>query len=135
MRGVRVLTASAALLLLVFAGGCVSIDIDYSTDRHARVNHVVLCWLKDPDDKAVRQQIVEASEGFRSIPGVLDVRIGKALPSARTIVDDSFDIGIVVVCRDAEALQEYLDHPQHAAAARTLIRPAARKILVYDIVE
>ena len=96
---------------------------------------MVLCWLKDPADTETRDEIMRVSKSFKSIPGVTSVKVGTALPSERSIVDDSFDIGIIIVCRDAAALQGYLEHPKHKEAAEKLIRPKARKVLVYDIVE
>lgn len=127
--------ASALTALALFMGGCISIDLNGSIQSPGRVNHVVLCWLKNPRDTATRDEIIRVSKTFKSIPGVTRVRAGIALPSERGIVDDSFHIGIVVTCRDAAALQTYLDHPTHTEAAKSLIRPAARRVLVYDIVE
>ena len=36
-----------------------------------RVNHIVLCWLKEPGNIAHRKRIIEVSESFRKIPKVL----------------------------------------------------------------
>jgi hypothetical protein len=119
----------------LFSTSCISIDLNGSIQSPGRVNHVVLCWLKNPRDTATRDEIIRVSKTFKSIPGVTKVRAGIALPSERGIVDDSFHIGIVVTCRDAAALQTYLDHPTHTEAAEALIRPAARRVVVYDIVE
>lgn len=130
-----VLAAALASLVGLSAGGCISIDFDGTMRSPGRVNHVVLCWLKNPRDTATRDEIIRVSRSFQRIPGVVGVRAGTALPSGRAIVDDSYDIGLVITCRDREALQAYLDHPRHREAAEALIRPAARKILVYDIVE
>lgn len=126
-----------ATLTGIFAlgtGGCISIDLDLAVSRSQKVQHVVLCWMKDPGDTATRDEIIRVSKTFKRIPGVLGVDTGTALPSGRAIVDDSFDIGIIVTCCDQAALQRYLDHPTHREAADSLIKPAARKILVYDIV-
>ena len=80
-----------------------------STSNHVSsgdVNHVVLMWLKDPSDQAVRQKIIDASETFRQIPGVLDVHHGIAVPSTRPIVDSSFDIGFLISFNDRASLDE-----------------------------
>ena len=58
-----------------------------------------------------RNQIIEISKTFRKILGVLEVRVGRVIKSDRAIVDDSFDVGILVTVSDVERLQEYLDHP------------------------
>jgi hypothetical protein len=97
------------------------------------VDHVVLMWLKDPTDHVARQKIIDAGETFRQIPGVLDVRHGRPVPSTRPIVDSSFDIGFVITFKDRAALEGYGPHPIHQKAAQELIQPATKKIQVYDI--
>jgi hypothetical protein len=100
-----------------------------------QVDHVVLMWLKDPTDTSARQKIIDASESFRQIPGVLDVRHGRPVPSTRPIVDSSFDIGIVIRFKDRAALDAYATHPIHAKAAQELIQPNTKQIKVYDIAD
>jgi hypothetical protein len=90
-------------------------------------------WLKDPNDTAARQKIIDASESFRQIPGVLDVRHGRPVPSTRPIVDSSFDVGLVITFKDRAALDAYATHPIHQKAAQELIMPTTRQIKVYDI--
>src|SRR4051794_13894239 len=101
--------------------------------RSGHVDHVVLMWLKDPSDPSARQKIIDASESFRQIPGVLDVRHGRPVPSTRPIVDSSFDIGLVITFKDRAALDAYATHPIHAKAAQELIMPTTKQIKVYDI--
>ena len=97
------------------------------------VDHIVLMWLKDPTDHAARQKIIDASETFRQIPGVLDVRHGRPVPSTRPIVDSSFDIGLVITFKDQASLDAYGPHPIHKKAADELILPTTKQIKVYDI--
>ena len=101
----------------------------------AKLQHVVLCWLKNPGDQAVRQKIIELSKSFASIPGVISVRVGVAVPSERAIVDDSFDVGIIFSFADRESMQTYLEHPTHKNAVKDVIAPLTSKIVVYDIIE
>lgn len=101
----------------------------------ARVYHVVLCWLKEPGKAEARQQIIDASRSFASIPGVISVKAGASIPSSRAIVDDSFDVGILLAFRDEQAMQAYLAHPDHKKAVRKIIRPLVEKIVVYDFAE
>ena len=79
-----------------------------------------------------RNQIIEISKTFRKILGVLEVRVGRVIKSDRAIVDDSFDVGILVTVSDVERLQEYLDHPIHQNAKRDVLLPLTEKVLVYD---
>ncbi len=66
---------------------------------------------------------------------MLDVQAGKAVASERDIVDDSFDVGILVVVPDERRLAEYLAHPIHQQAKNDVLVPLVEKILVYDIRE
>ena len=100
-----------------------------------RVYHVVLCWLKDPGRTEARQRIIDASRSFAGIPGVISVRAGTSIPSSRAIVDDSFDVGILLTFRDKQAMQAYLTHPDHTKAVQKIIRPLVKKIVVYDFAE
>ena len=99
------------------------------------VTHVVVCWLKDPGNADARDRIIEASRSFSAIPGVLSVRAGPVLPSERSIVDDSFDVAIVLSFEDSQALAHYLKHPQHEKALREVLQPLVRKVTMYDFVE
>ena len=100
-----------------------------------QVTHIVLMWLKQPGDAAAIDKIIATSREFAKIPGVVSVRAGRALPSTRPVVDDSFDVGLAMTFTDAAALNAYEVHPQHVKAVREVLRPLAERILVYDITE
>lgn len=97
------------------------------------IEHVVLVWLKDPSDVRARDALVRASLAFVAIDGVLDVRVGAPVASDRPMVDDGFDLGIVVHLRDRAALAAYLAHPDHVRAGRELLGPEAERVVVYDV--
>ena len=119
------------LLTLLAATGCAGLD-----SRHdGALQHVVLIWLKDAGDAEQQAKIIEVSKSFWDIPGVLQVQSGKAVASDRGIVDDSFDVGILVVVPDERRLAEYLAHPIHQRARNDVLLPLVEKILVYDIRE
>ena len=100
-----------------------------------RIVHVVLTWLNEPDNEKHRKMVIEASEKFLRIPGVLDVGVGRPLMSDRDIVDDSFDVGIFLTFKTKEDLQTYIDHPDHQATVKLILKPLVKKIKVYDIVD
>jgi hypothetical protein len=97
-----------------------------------RVVHVVLVWLNEPGNEDHKAQIIEATRGFSTMPGVEEIRVGGPVSSDRAVVDDSFDIGLYITFSSKEALQTYLDHPQHKAAQQAVLRPLAKKAVVYD---
>lgn len=100
-----------------------------------RVHHVVVCWLTQPGDAAARRRIIEASEAFAAIPGVLEVSAGEPVASDRPIVDDSFDVAITMTFANQAALDAYLAHPDHRRANAEVLAPLVKKVIVYDFHE
>ncbi len=98
-----------------------------------RIEHVVLCWLADPGNPTHRARVVAASEELASIPTVLTLHVGTALESEREIVDDSFDVGLVIGFADEAGLEAYLDHPDHLARVADVFGPLSARIIVYDV--
>ena len=119
------------IITLLALAGCSSIE----PARDHALHHVVLCWLKEPGNARHRQKIVEVSKSFRDIPGVLEVRAGQAVLSDRKIVDDSFDVAILVIVPDQKRLAEYLAHPVHQKAKSEILLPLVDRIVVYDFKE
>ena len=123
----------AAWIMFLVLGGCQSQHPSPSSEKpQAAVTHVVLCWLKTPGDAAARQKIIETSKTFESIPGVVSVTCGGALPSTRPIVDSSYDVAILITFTDEAALRAYDGHPTHKKAVNEVLLPLVGKFLVYD---
>ena len=99
------------------------------------LRHVVLCWLKEPGNAEHQDKIIEVTKSFREIPGVLDAQAGNSVASERSIVDDSFDVGILVVVENKEALEAYLRHPVHDDAKKRILLPLIDRLVVYDFQE
>jgi len=119
------------LFLTLFFSGCFS-GFQKKDEDSKTLTHVVLCWLKEPGNSEQRKQIIEMTESFREIPSVLDARAGQAIKSDRAIVDDSFDVGIVVEVRNEDDLKKYLEHPIHQNAKNEVLLPLVDRVLVYD---
>ncbi|MBT5715791.1 MAG: Dabb family protein, partial [Opitutae bacterium] len=96
------------------------------------LTHLVFCWLKDPGNLEHRKKIIEVTDSFNEIPSVINARAGNPIMSDRSIVDDSFDVGIIVEVRDEKGLKEYLGHPIHQKAKKDTLLPLVDRILVYD---
>jgi NAD(P)H-hydrate repair Nnr-like enzyme with NAD(P)H-hydrate dehydratase domain len=88
--------------------------------------------LNEPENEIHRKQIIEITKTFHKIPGVLDAQAGEVVMSDRNIVDDSYDVGILIVTKNENELQNYLDHPIHQKAKKDVLVPLVDKILVYD---
>jgi hypothetical protein len=104
-------------------------------DSTSNVHHVVVCWLNEHGNKEARQKVIEVSRGFSAIPGVIDVRAGRVIPSEREIVDSSFDVAIYLSFENEQKLFEYLNHPIHKKAVEKMLKPLVRKVVVYDFIE
>ena len=136
---------SRLLFLLIYISllaGCFSASLNHEKMREAddvstgsRLHHIVLCWLKDPGDQKDREKIIEVTRSFMDIPGVLNAQAGQVIMSDREIVDDSFDVGILIVTKNQEDLQKYLDHPIHQQAKKEVLLPLVERILVYDFMD
>ena len=98
------------------------------------VYHVVLIWLKTYRNEMRINKIINASKELKNIPGVLEVSTGKVLRSSRVIVDDTFDVSIIIKFASKEYLKYYLVHPIHIKIANEVIKPLANKITVYDTI-
>jgi hypothetical protein len=97
------------------------------------VDHVVLIWLKRPNNIDDRLAIQAATNDLRVIPGIQFLDTGTALPSDRPVVDDSFDIGLTMRFDSAAALASYESDPRHVKKVTDVLKPLSKKILVYDI--
>lgn len=136
-------TLIAAILLAISASqpACSSMKFwcwgcgDSSDEDEAQVHHIVLMWQKLPGNPTHRKQLIEAGQKFADIPGVKSVSAGRAILSDRDIVDDSFDVALVLSFEDKAALQTYLDHPDHLQAVTDTLQPLVDKIVVYDFIE
>jgi hypothetical protein len=97
------------------------------------VDHVVLIWLKRPGNPQDRQSVKSAADELRAIPGIRFLDHGTPLPSARPVVDDSFDVGFVMRFDSAASLDAYEKNPLHVKKVTDVLLPLSKKILVYDI--
>jgi hypothetical protein len=121
---------ASLLALVLLLSGCSQTQ----SPPPGTITHVVICYLKQPADPAARRKLIDASKEFRAIPGVLDVRVGKALPSTRPIVVSDYDVGVVITYRDADAMKIYATHPIHEKAVREVLQPLTSKVIIYDFV-
>ncbi len=119
-----------ALVILLGFCGCRS-----TAPAPGRVEHLVFCWLKEPGKTEARQQLIDTAKKLGDLPGVLSIRAGTAVPSARPIVDSTFDVGIVISFDSVASMEAYLVHPRHQEAVKNILKPLTSKVLVYDIVE
>jgi hypothetical protein len=127
----RPLTFLPALILCTVLSSCSTPS--YFDSQNPPVTHVVVCWLNNPQDEEAKTKLIEASQSFRQISGVLDVRVGKMIPSQRPQVDSTFDLAVVITFKNVEAMRAYEKNPIHLKAVQDVLKPHVKKFLVYDI--
>jgi hypothetical protein len=96
------------------------------------ISHIVMVWLKPEVTEAQAREIMEATKMLGQIPGVSGLRVGKAMPSERAVVDDSFSFGITMDFTGPEMMDDYLKHPVHVEYLDKYIKGKAARILIYD---
>jgi hypothetical protein len=106
-----------------------------SASVQADVTHVVLCWFRADAPAEVLSEAIAKGQALAKIPGVLELRTGTALASERDIVDDSFQIGLTMRFADQSTMQAYLAHPDHVDYVASYIKPWAKRIQAYDIID
>ena len=118
------------VILCLIISACASTTT--KTTNENVIVHVVLIWLKESGNQNHMQQIIDISNQLKEISEIQEMQVGRSIPSDRKIVDDSFDVGLYMIFTGQEDMQRYLVHPKHKKAVKTVIKPLASKIIVYD---
>lgn len=99
-----------------------------------QITHVVIVWLKQPGDTAMRHQFIKASNQLNDLPGIVSRYTGVVAPSDRSIVDDTFDVAVTVTLKNKQALQAYLNNPRHKKIMQEQIKPLVNRAVIYDFI-
>lgn len=75
--------------------------------------HHVFFWLKNPGDGTARKRFEEGLNMLITIPEIKMSHVGRALPSDRDVVDDSFTYSYLAVFENPEDQDRYQTHPVH----------------------
>ena len=94
----------------------------------------MLFWLKRPGNVDDQNLLLRALRTLRRVRGVNDVRVGRSLPVARPGLDQSFDLGVVMMFRDREALEKFERDQRRGQAIDAMLRPLVRQYSVYNFV-
>lgn len=95
------------------------------------IEHIVLLKLKEGVTEEQTQELVDGLNKLRDVmPGILDVSGGyNSSPEGKNA---GFTYGFIVRFGDSAARDGYLPHPEHLKLAKTLVRPIADDVLVFD---
>lgn len=120
------------MIALVLAGLLSSCATIAPPAPSGSVDHVVMFWQKKPGDAADRKKITDAMDRLRVIEGITALDYGTAVASERPVVDDSFDIALLVRFKNVQALHAYESDPRHTKEVKQVLLPLTKKIQVYD---
>jgi hypothetical protein len=119
------------LVALALFAGCQTVPD--GAPRPGQVEHIVLVWLNEPGNAAIKERLVATTRSFPAqIDGIVALSIGDALPSDRDVVDDTFDLALVIRFVNKAALDAYEVHPAHQQAVKDVLAPNVRRIVVHD---
>jgi Stress responsive A/B Barrel Domain len=102
--------------------------------RSGQVTHVMLFWLNRPGNVDDQNFLRRALRTLRRARGINDMRVGRSLPVDRPDVEQSFDLGVVIIFRDREALEKFERDQQREQAIDAMLRPLVRRYTVYNFV-
>ena len=111
------------LLLVCFATACTPerveekvIEIEKTIDADAEPGliHTVYFWMTDDVDEAGMADFMDGIQELEAIPSVKRIFIGPpAATEARGVVNNSFDVALIVWFDDVAGHDEYQEHPIH----------------------
>lgn len=120
-----------SILLICLALSLTSSNAQAATARSGQVTHVMLFWLKRPGNIDDQNVLLRGLRTLRRFRGVNDVRVGRPLPIDRPGLEQSFDLGVVVIFRDREALEKFEHDPRRRGALDAILDPLVRRYTVY----
>ena len=102
--------------------------------RSGQVTRVMLFWLKRPGNVDDQNFLLRGLRTLRRVRGVNDVRVGRSFKMERAGSEESFDLGVIVIFRDREALNKFERDPRRGAAIDAMLQPLVRRSIVYNLV-
>ena len=95
-------------------------------------SHVVIFWTKPEVPGAADKLLAGAQQYLSAVPGVRSFHVGKMVPSARPVVEQSYQVAINIIF-DTKAQQDaYQAHPLHLEFVEKAFKPNCTKCVVYD---
>ena len=120
------------IFLICLAVSLSSSNAQAANARSGQITHVVLFWLKRPGNADDQNVLLRALRTLRRFRGINDIRVGRALPVDRPGLEQSFDLGVVVIFRDREALEKFEHDPRRGGALDAMLQPLVRRYTVYN---
>jgi hypothetical protein len=116
------------------AEGTVVEEEGISMEKPGKFIHTVLFWLKEGSGEAERARLIEECKTYlAAVSTVRYIAVGPPAGTAREVVDNSYDVGLVVHFDDTAGYEVYEDAPSHL---EFIDRNNAfwERVQVYDII-
>ena len=97
------------------------------------IEHIVILWLKEPGNANAQETVLKASQSLKTIPGVVALKSGKAVPSRSKAADSSFDVALIISFSDQAALDAHPTHPVYQRLMKEVLIPLGNRIRMYDL--
>ena len=126
-----------SVTLLLLLNGCATTPKPDQTPTANRLHHVVVVWLKQTGDAAVRQHYIEGSQPIAKLPGVVSYELGTPAAIKRRnsrAADESYDVAVDSVFESQQAYEAFLKNPEYVRIAQEVLRPMVEKYQVYDFI-
>lgn len=94
--------------------------------------HTVYFWMREGGEAEDAQRLAQGCRHFlAAIPGVRRLTVGVPAGTARSVVDNSYGVALLVEFADAQAHDIYQEHPDHLRFVAEC-GPLWGRVQVYD---
>jgi len=95
-------------------------------------SHIVIFWTKPENPTAADELIAGAERYLKPIPGILLFHIGKMIPNARPVVEQSYQVALNLIFSGKQAQDDYQVHPRHIEFVEKVFKRTCKKAVIYD---
>ncbi len=96
------------------------------------LSHIVIFWT-DPSNPSAPDALIEGAKKYLTgIPGATHFHVGKMSPSPRSVVEQSYQVGLRIEFENKAAEEIYQSHPLHLEFVEKSFKPNCIKVVVYD---
>lgn len=126
--------AAGAVVLSGEALGAAPATSSQADKSMPKLIHHVFFWLKNPESKADRDQLIAGIKTLAAIETVRSFHVGvPASTEARDVVDHSYQVSEILGFDDVEGQNVYQVHPLHDAFVKAHSH-LWEKVVVYDTI-
>jgi hypothetical protein len=94
-------------------------------------SHIVIFWTDPAKPNAADEVVASAKKYLALLPGIVSFHVDKMASSHRSIVDQTYQVGLNIRFETKKAQDEYQDHPLHLEFVEKC-KSLWTKVVVYD---